>query len=224
MRIKFSFPTRYFVSHGMQYGTRIIQIMSNMHHLWYYNGQLYENTTKRDASFARRCALKRTFKQAILHRIKYSTRRRNPKLCQMMPLCKYVYEYATPEHGSFTIKLALNAAFWHTRLCPQKVVLESSMLHHLLYYQIWQFYETMWIAQEVILSINGRHLNIIWCISMSGRNLCPIGNPIIWTIMPKTKKMTKTTIAYGDNSGYLWDLFDYQSDSSCAHIPHISHG
>ena len=32
-------------------------------------------------------------------------------------------------------------------------------------------------------------------------------------IMQITEKTIKTTIAYGDNSKYLWDLFDYQSNS-----------
>ena len=50
----------------------------------------------------------------------------------IMPLCKYVYEYVTPGDDSCTIKLALDAAFWRTRLYPQKVVLESSRLQSLI--------------------------------------------------------------------------------------------
>jgi len=90
MRIKRSLPERYFVSHGMQYRARIVQIMSNMCQLWNYDGQLYEYTTKWDTFFARRYTLKISFKQAILRHVKYMTRhgkpRIMPKLCQ---LCLY---------------------------------------------------------------------------------------------------------------------------------------
>ena len=69
---------------------RIVQIMSNMCQLWNYDGQLYEYTMKRDTSFARRCALKIPFEQAILRHIKYMKRHGKPqimpKLCQ---LCIY---------------------------------------------------------------------------------------------------------------------------------------
>ena len=79
----------------------------------------------------------------------------------IMPLCKYLYEYAMPENNFFTIELVLETAFWHTRLLLQKGTLKSSRLHHSLYYRIWQFHETMRITQEVILSIDGRHLGTI---------------------------------------------------------------
>ena len=58
-----------------------------------------------------------------------------------------------------------------------------------------------------------------------GEAFVPLVISRIQTIARKTKKMIKTTIAYGDNPGYLRDpLFYYQSDSPCTHISQLSHG
>jgi len=135
-----------------------------------------------------------------------------------MPLCKYVYEYAMAEDKFFIIKLIMETAFWHTRSLLQKVMLESSRWHHSLYYQIWQFHETTRIAQEVIPSIDGRHLGTICYIPTSGRSLCPINNLENSDHYVKNQKKDQKPIIYGDNSDYPWDLFDYQSDSPCVPI------
>jgi len=79
----------------------------------------------------------------------------------IMPLCKYFHEYAMREDDFFTIELVLETAFWRTRTLLQKVTLKSSRQHHSLYYRIWQFHETMRVAQEVIPITDGRHLGTI---------------------------------------------------------------
>lgn len=82
----------------------------------------------------------------------------------------------------------------------------------------------MRIAQEVILSIDGRHLSTICYIPTSGRSLCPIDNLKDSDHYVKNRENDQKPITYGDNSNYPWDLFDYQWDSPCVHIPQLSHG
>jgi len=142
----------------------------------------------------------------------------------IMPLCKYLHEYVMPEDGFFTIELVLETAFWSTRSLLQKVTLKSSRRHHSLYYRIWQFHETMRIAQEVIPLTDGRHLGTIWYTPTSRRSLCPIDNLKNSDHYVKNRENDQNPITYGDNSDYPWDLFDYQSDSLCVPISQLSHG
>jgi len=120
----------------------------------------------------------------------------------IMPLCKYFHKYAMPEDDFFIIKLALETAFWRTRSLLQKVTLKSSRRHHSLYYRIWQFHETMRIAQEVIPGIDGRHLGTICYIPTSGRSLCPIDNLKNSDHYVKNWENDQKPITYGDNSYY----------------------
>ena len=146
------------------------------------------------------------------------TRYGKPQIMPIMPLCKYFHEYAMPEDGFFTIELVLETAFWSTRSLLQKVTLKSSRWHHSIYYRIWQFYETLQIAHEVILITDGRHLGTICYIPTTRKSLCRIDNLKNSDHYVKNRENNQKPITYGDNSDYPWDL------SPCVSISQLFHG
>jgi len=139
--------------------------------------------------------IKNTFRISYFASYKvYDKARKTSNYAQVMPimpLCKYFHEYVMPEDGFFTIELVLETAFWRTRLLLQKVTLKSSRWHHSLYYRIWQFYETMRVAQGLPMGDTWVPFSTFLRV---GEAFVPSIISRIRTIMWKTEKMTKNLL------------------------------